>query len=54
MANDYQRRFNTTQEVIISAICGEGSMNQEISKMLRDQRVKKYILKIFSKFLVIS
>lgn len=57
LTNDYERRYNVPQEIVISAICGEDNMNAETSRLIREQKVKNlcfYIifnkLKIFRIF----
>ena len=39
LTNDFERRYNVTQDVVVSAICGEDNMNQELSRLLREQKV---------------
>lgn len=39
LINDYQRRFNVTQEEVISAIVGEDNTMKEYAKLLKDQKV---------------
>jgi hypothetical protein len=40
LTNDFERRYNVSQDILVSAICGEDNMNQELSKVLREQKVK--------------
>lgn len=40
LTNDYQRRYNVRQEVVVSAICGEDNMNSEYTRLIREQKVK--------------
>lgn len=39
LTNDYQRRFNVTQQTLVSAIYGEDSMSNEYHRMIREQKV---------------
>ncbi len=39
LTNDYERRYNVKQEIVISAICGEDNMNAEFSRLIREQKV---------------
>ena len=43
LTNDYQRRYGVTQQVMVSSICGEDNMSQELSRIMRDQKVKLLI-----------
>lgn len=40
LTNDFERRYGVTQDVVVSAICGEDNMNQELSRVMREQKVK--------------
>jgi len=40
LTNDYERRYNVPQEIAISSICGEDNMNAELSRLIREQKVK--------------
>ena len=44
LTNDYGRRFNITQNVIISAICGECNLIQENTRLNREQKVFFYFI----------
>ena len=39
LINDYKRRFNVSQETVISAIIGEDNAANELIKQKRDQKV---------------
>jgi hypothetical protein len=39
LINDYKRRFNVSQETVISAIIGEDNAANELIKQMRDQKV---------------
>ena len=39
LTNDYKRRFNISQETIISAIIGENLASTELIRQLREQKV---------------
>lgn len=43
LMNDYQRRFNTSLELVISAIAGEDNKNGELLKQQREEKVFKLI-----------
>ncbi len=47
LTNDYERRYNVPQEIVISSICGEDNMNSELSRLIREQKVKKYFKSLF-------
>jgi hypothetical protein len=57
LTNDFERRYNITQDIVVSAICGEDNMNQELSKVMREQKVKNYFnsikLNFYIKLLII-
>lgn len=40
LVNDYARRYNVSQEVIVSAIAGEDNANSELLRQTREQKVK--------------
>lgn len=40
LTNDFERRYNVSQDIVVSAICGEDNMNQELSRLTREQKVK--------------
>jgi len=50
LTNDYERRYNISQETVISAICGEDNMNAEFSRLIREQKVF-IILSYFNVFI---
>jgi hypothetical protein len=39
LTNDFERRYNVSQNSVVSAICGEDNMNQELSRVMREQKV---------------
>jgi len=45
LTNDYQRRYNIPQHTLVSAIFGEDNMTVEYSRLMREQKVKKYLNK---------
>jgi len=44
LTNDYNRRYGVSQQILVSAICGEDNMSQEYSRMMREQKVIKNLL----------
>ncbi len=55
LTNDYQRRYAVNQQILVSSICGEDNMSQELSRLIREQKVKlfKKILFYFFYFCLI-
>ena len=47
LTNDFEKRYSVTQDIVVSAICGEDNMNQELSKVMREQKVKKNLIYYF-------
>ena len=47
LTNDFQRRYNVNQDVVVASICGEDNMNQEISRLMREQKVILFIYFVF-------
>jgi len=45
LLNDYERRFNVTEEEVISALIGEDLTANWFNKLLREQRVNSTIMK---------
>jgi len=42
--NNYKRRFNTTEEIVISALVGEDYLEKELNKLQRDMKVTSLFL----------
>jgi hypothetical protein len=49
LLNKYERRFNITQDVIVSIIVGEDHVNSEMGRQQRDQKVKVFNFRYFMK-----
>lgn len=50
LTNDFERRYNVSQDIVVSAICGEDNLNQELSRLIREQKV----IFFFNFFLVVQ
>lgn len=48
LTNDFERRYGVSQDVVVSAICGEDNMNQELSRVMREQKVIKGFILFYS------
>jgi len=50
LTKGYERRFNVTLEIVISAIVGESNAGTELIKLSRLQKVSKLLLKFLQEF----
>jgi hypothetical protein len=39
LTNDFERRYNVSQDIVVSAICGEDNMNTELLRLRREEKV---------------
>lgn len=45
--NDYEKRFNTNKNAVVSALIGEDQMHHELLRQAREEKVSFLFLKIF-------
>lgn len=43
VVNDYERRFQTTKEIVISALLGEDYTPGELNRQAKERKVKKFV-----------
>ena len=53
MKNDFERRYNVTKDIVVSSICGEDNMNQEMSRLKREEKVGIFLFYFFISLVIL-